>query len=149
MTLDLFVRDLEKSDHDRWKQLWTAYLKFYETNVSDLIYKTAFERLTSKSTSDFKGIVAIKNLEIVGLAHFLFHRNLWSTQDTCYLGDLFVDPLMRGNGVGKKLIQEVSERAKLANVAGVYWLTQEFNYKARMLYDQIAERTQFIVYEKN
>ena len=149
MALDLSIRDLQKSDHDRWKQLWTAYLRFYETNVSESVYFTAFESLTSKNKFEFQGIVAEQEGEIIGLAHFLFHRNLWSKQDTCYLGDLFVDPLIRGNGVGRRLIEEVSERAKMSNVSGIYWLTQEFNYKGRMLYDQIAKKTQFIVYEKN
>jgi len=149
MTLDLSIRDLEKSDHDRWKQLWTEYLKFYKISVSELVYETAFESLTSKKTSEFQGIVAEREGEIVGLAHFLFHRNLWSTQDTCYLGDLFVDPLLRGNGAGRKLIEEVSKRAKLSSVLGVYWLTEESNYKGRMLYDKVAEKTELIVYEKN
>lgn len=149
MTLKLSFRDLARSDHDRWKELWTLYLNFYETSVSEPVYIKAFERLVSKKRSEFQGIVAENKGEIVGLAHFLFQRNLWSTQDTCYLGDLFVDPLMRGNGIGRKLIEEVSARARLSNVLGVYWLSQEFNYKGRMLYDQVAEKTDFIVYEKN
>ena len=147
--LDLCIRDLRKSDHDRWKQLWTAYLKFYETSVSESVYVSAFESLTSKNKSDFQGIVAEKKGEIIGLAHFLFHRNLWSINDTCYLSDLFVNSAFRGRGIGRRLIEEVSERSKLSNVLGIYWLTQEFNYKGRMLYDQIADKTPFIVYEKN
>ena len=30
-----------------------------------------------------------------------------------------------------------------------YWLTQEFNYKGRIFYDQVATKTPFIVYSKN
>lgn len=149
MMLDLSIRDLEKSDHDHWKKLWTAYLNFYEVTVSESVYRSAFKSLIAKNKSDFQGIVAEKKGKIVGLAHFLFHRNLWSTQDTCYLGDLFVDPLNRGNGVGRKLIEEVSERAKLCNVLDMYWLTEESNHKGRILYDKVAKKTELIVYEKN
>ena len=149
MTLEFHIRDLKNTDHLRWKKLWTSYLEFYETSVSDLVYKKAFENLLSKKTSNFQGLVAERKGEIVGLAHYLFHPNLWSCKDTCYLGDLFVESPSRGLGIGRSLIEEVSARATSANVVGVYWLTQEFNYKGRMLYDQIADKTSFVVYEKN
>jgi len=63
--------------------------------------------------------------------------------------DLFADPSVRGQGVGRALIEAVHETAKTAGISGIYWMTQEFNYKGRMLYDQVAGRTPFIVYEKH
>ena len=43
----------------------------------------------------------------VGLVHWLFHRSTWSVHNYCYLNDLFVDPDLRGGGVGRALIQHV------------------------------------------
>ncbi len=149
MSIDVSIRSLEKFDHERWKQLWTDYLSFYKTSVSSAVYKTAFQRLVSHDLKEFQCIIAEVDGEIIGLSHYLFHRNLWSMRDTCYLSDLFVVPEYRGKGTARRLIQKVAQHAKGCGVEGVYWMTQEFNYKGRMLYDQIAEKTPFIVYEIN
>ena len=147
MSISVSVRNLDKTDHVRWKELWTDYLNFYKTTVSDQVYKTSFQRLISNDLREYQGIVAELNGEIVGFSHYLFHRNLWSTQDTCYLSDLYVLPEMRGKGIARRLIQKVGQHAKDCDVKGVYWNTQETNYKARILYDQVAKKAPFIVYE--
>ena len=147
MSIDVSIRNLEKSDHNRWKQLWTDYLNFYKTTVTTSVYKTAFNRLIANDLKEYQCIVADLDGEIIGFSHYLFHRNLWSVKDTCYLSDLFVVPENRGNGVARKLIQKVAGHARDCGVEGVYWMTQEFNYKGRMLYDQVAEKTPFVVYE--
>ena len=147
MSLEVSIRSLESIDQDNWKQVWTEYLNFYETTVSTSVYKTAFKCLISHDLKEYQCFVAELNGEIIGLAHYLFHRNLWSVNDTCYLSDLFVVPKFRGKGIARKLIQKVAGHAKDHGVEGVYWMTQEFNYKGRILYDQVAEKTPFIVYE--
>ncbi|WIY24460.1 GNAT family N-acetyltransferase [Parasedimentitalea psychrophila] len=145
---NLTIRALTAEDHPEWRRLWTAYLEFYETTVDEEVYQTAFERLLSKGNGEFQGVVAETDGQLVGLAHFLFHRTLWSIEDTCYLMDLFVDPGRRGGGIGRALIGAVHGAAKANGIPGTYWLTQETNNIGRMLYDQVAEQTPFIVYEK-
>jgi GNAT superfamily N-acetyltransferase len=56
---------------------------------------------------------------------------------------------VRGTGIGRALIEGVYAKAKEAGAPEVYWMTQEFNATARTLYDRIAEKTPFIVYQKN
>ena len=147
MSIAVSVRNLDKTDHVQWKKLWTDYLSFYKTTINDRVYKTSFQRLISNDLREYQGIVAELNEEIIGFSHYLFHRNLWSTQDTCYLSDLYVVPEMRGNGIARKLIHKVAQQAKDCGVKGVYWNTQETNYKGRMLYDQVAKKAPFIIYE--
>ncbi|MDH3740644.1 MAG: GNAT family N-acetyltransferase [Hyphomicrobiales bacterium] len=146
---DLIIRPLDVNDETAWRRLWTGYLEFYETTVSEEVYKTAFSRLISGEPGEFHGLIAEVDGKPVGLAHYLFHRFLWTIEDTCYLMDLFVDPDIRGHGAGRRLIEAVHEKARQGGAAGIYWMTQEFNYKGRMLYDQVAAKTPFIVYEKN
>ena len=55
----------------------------------------------------------------------------------------------RGKGVGRALINGVYERAKIAGSPRVYWQTHETNLVAQRLYEQLAERSGFIVYRKN
>jgi len=145
---DLTIRPLEREDRADWDRLWTAYLAFYETVLPEKVFDTAFDRMLLGDRREFQGLVAVQDGRLVGLAHFLFHRTLWSVEDTCYLMDLFVDPDCRGGGVGRALINRVHAEAKSNGVPLTYWMTQEFNYKGRMLYDQVADRTPFIVYEK-
>ena len=65
-----------------------------------------------------------------------------------YLQDLYVDAQVRGGGVGRALIQAVYAAADAAGTPAVYWMTQEFNYKGRMLYDQVATKSPFIQYRR-
>ena len=149
MSAEINIRPLQVDDKQDWRQLWTAYLEFYETTVSEEFYETSFARLLSKGDNEYKCLVAEVAGKPVGLAHFLYHRYMWSVEDTCYLMDLFTDPSVRGKGVGRALIEAVHATSKHDGVPTTYWQTQEFNYKGRMLYDQLATKTPFVIYEKN
>jgi GNAT superfamily N-acetyltransferase len=54
----------------------------------------------------------------------------------------------RGQGVGRALVDAVYERARAAGAERVYWHTHETNTRAMRLYDEVAERTGFLVYRK-
>lgn len=84
--------------------------------------------------------------EIVGLAHYLFHRSTNRLTDVCYLQDLFTTPAMRGRGVATLLIEAVYDLAREAGATRVYWTTQETNRTARSVYDKIAKHNGFLVY---
>lgn len=55
---------------------------------------------------------------------------------------------MRGQGIGRALIEAVYARANAEKAEEVYWMTQDFNANARKLYDRIANKTPFIIYQK-
>jgi GNAT superfamily N-acetyltransferase len=144
----LEVRPLKLSDEAEWRRLWAAYLAFYETSLPEEVFRKTFARLTGDDGASMAGLLAVSGGRAVGLAHFLFHRSTWSTGDVCYLQDLYADPEVRGTGIGRALTEAVYERAAAAGAPEVYWLTQEFNATARRLYDRIADKTPFIVYQK-
>ncbi|MEO0655447.1 MAG: GNAT family N-acetyltransferase, partial [Pseudomonadota bacterium] len=101
------VRPLAPSDEADWRRLWRAYLAFYETDVSDEIYSTYFERLLGTDPRDYSALMAERDGRLVGLAHYVFHRHGWKLEDTCYLQDLYADAAIRGQGVGRALIEAV------------------------------------------
>jgi GNAT superfamily N-acetyltransferase len=148
MPANLKIRPLTQADKDAWRRMWTAYLEFYETSVSETVYETSFARLLSDGAGEYKALVAEQDGQLVGLAHFLYHRFMWTVEDTCYLMDLFTVPNQRGKGIGRALITAVHDRAKQDGVPTTYWNTQETNYKGRMLYDQLATKVPFVTYEK-
>ena len=142
------TRPLQKSDWEDWKRLWTDYLTFYETELSEDIYTSSFNRMLGDDPADFNGIVAEKDGQIIGLTHYVFHRHGWKIENVCYLQDLYVDPSLRGTGAGRALIEAVYEAADKNGVNSVYWMTQEFNHTARQLYDRIAKKTPFVQYAR-
>lgn len=146
--MSLAIRPLARSDETEWRRLWTAYLDFYETSVSEEVYRTTFDRLTSDGEHEFSGFIAELGGKPVGLTHYLFHRHCWSIENVCYLQDLFADPAVRGKGVGRALIEAVYAEARAAGAHSVYWLTNQNNATARQLYDRIAKVTPFIKYAK-
>ena len=147
-TNDVIVRALRGEDELVWRELWKAYLDFYNASVSEEVYQTCFARLLGDDPRDFSGMVAEIDGRVVGLVHFLFHRHGWKIEEVCYLQDLYADPVVRGKGVGRALIQAVYKAADDHGAPNVYWLTQEFNDTARLLYDRIGVVTPFIKYQR-
>ena len=146
---DHIIRPLTRADEAEWRRLWTLYLEFYETSVKEEVYATTFERLLSGDDNEFHGLVLAKpGGGLAGLTHYLFHRHCWRIENVVYLQDLFVDKSVRGTGGGRALIEAVYAAADAAGCPSVYWLTQEFNYTGRMLYDRIGTKTPFIRYNR-
>ena len=142
----LIVRPLVDADEADWRKLWAAYLRFYETEVDDAVYRSTFARLLGDDPQDFNALIAEVDGKPVGLTHYLFHRHAWKIENVCYLQDLYADPRIRGKGIGRALIEAVYAAADANGTPTVYWLTQDFNETARKLYDRIGTVTPFIKY---
>ena len=145
---NVLLRGLGKDDFEGWKILWRMYLDFYETHLPEEVYEKTFERLLSKDITSQNAIVAMGSSKIVGLVHFIFHPHNWKIEDVCYLQDLCVLDTLRGQGIGRLLIEAVYDEADKRGAPTVYWLTQDFNKPSRLLYDKIATLTTFIKYNR-
>ena len=148
MTKGFNIRPLEQKDREQWQVIWGEYLKFYETKLPLEIYSETFTRLTNSKNTDQNCLVAHSGETLHGLVHYIYHAHNWKSEYVCYLQDLFVLKEMRRQGVAKALIQAVYKAADTNGTPSVYWMTQEFNKKARTLYDQVASLTPFIIYER-
>ena len=143
---DLVIRPLQQADHAAWRELWTAYLAFYETEKPEEVYASTWARLFTPGEYEPRGFLALLGGKPVGLVHFMDHRTTWTVANNCYLQDLFTAPEARGAGVGAALIEAVRKAAAERGVTNVYWVTQETNATARRLYDRVAKQTGFIKY---
>ena len=152
MTEQLIVRDAVPADFDRWLPLWEGYNTFYE-RIGPKAVAVAITRTTWSRFFDhyepMHCLVAEKDQRLVGLVHYIFHRNTTMLGPTCYLQDLFASVDVRGQGVGAALINGVYAKAKAAGSTRVYWQTHESNAVAQRLYDRIADRSGFIVYRRD
>lgn len=142
------IRPLAAQDRAEWDVLWSEYLAFYETTLPSSIYDLTFSRLTDDAHANMYGFVALVGGKAAGLVHCIMHDHCWKTEQVCYLQDLYTTPDFRGQGVAEALIHHVYYTADGRNAASTYWLTQEFNHKARALYDRVAELTPFIKYQR-
>ncbi len=146
VTINLLTPD----DESEWRRLWGLYLAFYEDKAPDEIYRNTWRRLMAGDTEDINGLIAKDETGAsVGLVHYLFHPHCWQPEKICYLQDLYVDDNARGKGAGRALIEAVYEAADALGRSNVYWMTQEFNFTARYLYDRVATVTPFIKYKRN
>lgn len=146
------VRALERADERQWRELFDAYNAFYgrigPTALAGEVVRTTWERFFDDS-EPVNALVAEADGHLLGIAHYLFHRSTSHVAHMCYLQDLYTREEARGGGVGRALIEAVYERARAAGSPRVYWQTHETNARARRLYDQVAERSGFIVYRKS
>jgi GNAT superfamily N-acetyltransferase len=142
------IRPLQADDKASWTSLWGAYLAFYEASLPREVYESTFARLMSGDRSEPHGLIATVDGRAAGLVHYLFQRSCWKIEEQVYLQDLFTVPDARGLGVGRALIEAVYRAADAGGAPSVYWLTQEFNYTGRMLYDRIGTKSPFIRYNR-
>ena len=143
------VRTISKADFDAWLPLWNGYNAFYgRTGATALpmeITQTTWQRFFD-AYEPVHALVAERDGELLGLAHYLFHRSTIQLAPSCYLQDLFTMPSARGMGVGRALIDAVYRIAADAGCPRVYWQTHETNITAMRLYDTLAEKSGFVVY---
>lgn len=148
---EALIRPVIRADREHWEKLWVGYNEFYgrsgptalDPAVTDMTWERFFD-----SYEPVHALVAEQGEDILGLAHFLFHRSTISIQPVCYLQDLFVEKDARGKGVARALIEAVYERAQAVSASRVYWQTHESNETAMKLYDKLAEKSGFVVYRK-
>ncbi len=134
--MSILIRSINQGDKSRWLQLFKEYIEFYESKLSDTQYELTWQRINSEF--NMYGLLAEIDGQIIGLAHYVFRPDTWEIEDFCYLEDLYVDPMVRGVGVGRALIKAVEQIAVEKGSKRLYWTTAEDNEIARKLYDKLA-----------
>ena len=135
--MSLEIRAALATDKQRWFILWQGYLDFYKTELSTEQSSLTWQRILDPEFN-MKCAVAIDDGLIVGFTTYSLQNSTWSEGGHCYLEDLFVDPAVRGKGVGRALIEYVKSYAIENNCSRLYWNTDEDNATARKLYDTYA-----------
>ena len=143
---DLSIRFVESSDYDQWRRLYNGYGTFYKRDMTDEIANAVWSWLHDPN-HEMEGLVAERNETLIGLAHFRRMPRPLSGAHIGFLDDLFVDPEARGSQIGERLISELSQISKERGWNLIRWLTADNNYRARALYDRVAKKTSWNLYE--
>lgn len=118
------------------RRLFEVYGELYRPRVDERIAERVWESLP-----------ALREGGPVGLAHHASMARPLAGGETGFLHDLFVDPGARGLGIGALLIAHVAQTGRARGWTCLRWLTADGNYRARALYDSVAAKTSWNLYE--
>ncbi|RGP80292.1 histone acetyltransferase hpa2 [Fusarium longipes] len=137
-----------RSDYKEWSRLFRAYINFYNSKIEEGQYERTFDRIMEQRNG-LQALVVRKvcgeEKSLVGIAHFFPEQTPWSEKEILLLNDLFIDPSVRGEGLGRKLTEAVADVGREMGCLRVQWVTKQDNVTARKLYDTLAE-SQFVQY---
>jgi|TARA_B100001146_G_scaffold49061_1_gene42554 GNAT superfamily N-acetyltransferase len=140
------IREIKLTDKEQWENLYEGYAKFYKVEMNKTILKTVWNWIHDKN-HEVEGIVYEINNKIVGLAHYRKMPRPLRGQEIGFLDDLYVDPDYRRKGIGEKFLNYLKELSKSRGWNLIRWLTHDDNIKAKSLYDRVAEKTNWDLYE--
>ncbi len=140
------VREIQLKDKEQWQELYKGYANFYKVEMNIQILEKVWFWLNDKN-HEVNGIVYEIDGNIVALAHYRRMPRPLKGQDIGFLDDLFVEPIHRGKKIGEKLLNELKNISKSKGWDLIRWLTHDDNLSAKTLYDRVAEKTSWDLYE--
>jgi GNAT superfamily N-acetyltransferase len=144
--MTITVRVAAERDFEAWEALWRGYVAFYQAEVADEVTRATWTRCLSEAWP-MDCLLALRGDQVVGFAIVVVHLGTWSRRSVGYLEDLFVAPQARRGGVGRALIAALEVRGRQYGWHRLYWQTHKDNQAAQALYDQMAERTDWVRYD--
>ena len=146
MTSAVVVRPIELADYDAWAPLFAAYREFYELEEEPDVVDRVWGWIQDEA-HEVNALVAEADGEVVGFAHHRMYARPAEGGSGLFLDDLFTAAHVRGRGVGRALINRLAEMARECGAAKVRWVTAADNATAQRLYDDVAERTDWVTYD--
>lgn len=138
------IRDIRPEDEAAWRVLWQGYTTFYGSDIPEQVTRHTWQRALNPA-APFGIRLAVFNEQVAGFSLYVLHEGSWVTTPVCYLEDLFVDPAVRGQGLGRALIEDLIHLALQNNWSRLYWHTREGN-PARALYDKFTQADDYVRY---
>ncbi len=144
---DTKIRPIAPGDRVGWQQLFHAYGVFYETDFDDDVFDGVWAWLLDPG-HEVSALVAEADGELVGFAHVRRVSDTFTAGPAWFLDDLYVIPERRGQGVARDLIERAALDGAAAGGGTMRWITADDNATARRLYDTLATRARWVVYER-
>ena len=143
---DLIIRPAVPGDRAGWEPLFRGYGDFYKVAMTAESLETVWGWIHDPGHV-LEALVAERDGALVGLAHFRAMPSPLRATTIGFLDDLFVDPAARGAKVGERLLDRLNEISVERGWNKIRWITADDNYRARTLYDRLAVKTAWNMYE--
>lgn len=145
--MTVIIRPPQMPDREMWNALYQGYAEFYNVSQTPAMRDTVWSWLLDETTA-VHGLFAQNDTgALIGLAHFRPFARPLSASTGGFLDDLFVAPTGRGQGVADALIHAVRDHGVAHGWSVLRWITAEDNYRARSVYDRVADKTKWATYD--
>ena len=141
------VRPIEARDEHRWRELFTAYGVFYETDFDATVLDGVWSWLLDAHHPLFSLVAEIDG-RVVAFSHVREQPDTFTAGPGWYLDDLYTEPDARGTGAGSALITAIEAHARANGGGTIRWITAIDNLRAQRVYDRLATRATWVTYEK-
>ena len=94
-----------------------------------------------------QGLVAEESGKLVGLAHFRAMPSPLRGHEIGFIDDIVVLPNYRGLGISEALFEKIKRHGNKCGWVTIRWITKDNNYRARKVYDKLATKTDWNLYE--
>jgi ribosomal protein S18 acetylase RimI-like enzyme len=136
---------LQPVHRDDWNRLYSGYAAFYQVEqtaeMRDRVWNWIME-------GRIIGLVVLDaDDRPLGIAHLREFLRPLSATVAGYLDDLYVDPAERGAGLVNVLFVAARELGQERGWSVIRWITREDNYRARAVYDRLAQKTNWVTYD--
>ena len=142
----IIIRQINSKDFDKWRSAYHYYAEHYEVSLTEEGIKTTWNWLMDDKQT-LRGIVAENKNNIIGIAHYRAMPSPLRGKYIGFLDDLIIIPEKRGTGIGKQLLDKIKEIGIKEKWSIVRWITKDDNYQARTLYDKVAVKSDWNMYE--
>ena len=140
------IRSPRPEDRAGWDALYAGYAAYYKVEQTEPMRDRIWGWIHDPA-HEMRCLLAEGQGQLLGLAHFRPFARPLSASTGGFLDDLFVSPDARGSGAAAALIAAVRAEGQARGWSVIRWITAEDNYRARGLYDQMAERTRWVTYD--
>lgn len=140
------IRALIAADRPAWGALYAAYADFYGVEQTEDMRDRVWGWIQDPA-HEVEGLCAAQGGALVGFAHYRPFARPLAAGVGGFLDDLYVAPEARGSGAARELIDAVAEQGRARGWGMIRWITKEDNYRARGLYDQVADQTWWKTYD--
>ena len=140
------IRDIEIKDKVEWENLYYGYADFYKVEITEETLNTVWNWLHDLK-HELNGLVYEIDNHIVAIAHYRQMPSPLRGKNIGFLDDLYVHPDYRGRKIGEDIINKLNEISKERKWGLIRWITRNDNHSAKSLYDRIAKKSTWDVYE--
>lgn len=141
------VRPLGDKDFFPWLGLFEGYSEFYESELTDEKALRVWSWIIDKN-HPLDGAVALgDDGELIGFVHYREVPRTLTANRGLFLDDLFVTPDARNSGAGRALLDFTQDYARQHRLTQVQLVAEAGNDTAQRLYDEVATRTDRVLYE--
>lgn len=142
------IRPIEPQDEKRWRELFTDFGVFYDTEFTTEVLDGVWGWLLNPEHPVGCFVAVDEDDELIGFALHREQPDTFSAGTSYCLDDLYVDPAARGARVAGDLVNAVEEMAQERGAVHMRWITGEDNYTARKSYDRITPKSDWVTYEQ-